>query len=127
MRITEVIVAVRDVGKLRAFVSITIDECFVVRGLKVIEGRNGLFVSMPSRPRSDGTFQDIAHPINNQTREQIESVILAKYHEVARERGDDFEGAGVPAPRLPTIGPLSAALRRAIPRGDDTLPDFQGA
>ncbi len=84
MQITEVRVAVREVGKLKGFVSITIDNCFVVRGLKVIEGTKGLFVAMPSREKRPGEFQDIAHPINNETRETIEKIILAEY-ERARE------------------------------------------
>jgi len=86
MLITEVRVAIREVGKLKGFVSITIDNCFVVRGLKVIEGSKGLFVAMPSRPKGDGTFQDIAHPINNETRAMIEDVILAEYHLAVRGR-----------------------------------------
>lgn len=86
MQITEVRVTVREVGKLRGFVSITIDNCFVIRGLKVIEGAKGLFVAMPSRPKGDGTFQDIAHPINNETRAMLEEIILAEYEVALRNR-----------------------------------------
>ena len=81
MKITEVRVALRDDDKLKAFVSITIDNCFVIRGLKIIQGNRGMFVAMPSRKRSDGSFQDIAHPINNETRRWMEDEILAHYQQ----------------------------------------------
>ena len=80
MKITEVRITLRDDGKLRAFASITFDDCFVVRGLKVIEGNTGLFVAMPSRRRPDGTYQDIAHPINNETRDMLEREVLDVYN-----------------------------------------------
>jgi len=68
-----------DEEKLKAYVTITIDNCFVVRDLKVIKGNNGLFVAMPSKKRKDGTFRDTAHPLNNETREMIESKVLSEY------------------------------------------------
>ncbi|MBD3315476.1 MAG: septation protein SpoVG [Chitinivibrionales bacterium] len=76
MNITEVHITLRDERKLKAFASITLDDCFVVRGLRVINGAQGYFVSMPCRRRRDGTFQDIAHPINNSTRKEIEDRVL---------------------------------------------------
>ena len=79
MEVTEVRVFPVDEEKLKAYVTITIDDCFVVRDLKVIKGNNGLFVAMPSKKRKDGTFRDTAHPLNNETREMIESKVLAKY------------------------------------------------
>jgi stage V sporulation protein G len=79
MEVTEVRVFPVDEEKLRAYVTITIDNCFVVRDLKVIKGNNGLFVAMPSKKRKDGTFRDTAHPLNNETREMIESKVLAQY------------------------------------------------
>ncbi|UCD70620.1 MAG: septation regulator SpoVG [Syntrophobacterales bacterium] len=79
MEVTEVRVFPVDEEKLKAYVTITIDRCFVVRDLKVIKGNNGLFVAMPSKKRKDGTFRDIAHPLNNETREIIESKVLAEY------------------------------------------------
>ncbi|NIS60612.1 MAG: septation regulator SpoVG [Proteobacteria bacterium] len=79
MEVTEVRVFPVDEEKLRAYVTITIDNCFVVRDLKVIKGNNGLFVAMPSKKRKDGTFRDTAHPLNNETREMIESRVLAEY------------------------------------------------
>lgn len=79
MRITEVRVSLRDDAKLKAFASITLDDCFVIRGLKIIEGKEGTFVAMPSRRRKDGEYQDIAHPINNDAREEMERIILDEY------------------------------------------------
>ncbi len=79
MEVTEVRVFPVDEEKLKAYVTITIDNCFVVRDLKVIKGNNGFFVAMPSKKRKDGTFRDTAHPLNNETREMIESKVLAEY------------------------------------------------
>lgn len=80
MQITDVrIRKVEKEGKMRAVVSITIDEEFVVHDIKVIEGEKGLFIVMPSRKAADGEYRDIAHPINSQTRESIQQIILDKY------------------------------------------------
>ncbi len=79
MEITEVRVNLQHEDVLKAFVSITLDDEFVIRGLKVIEGSEGRFVAMPARRRKDGTFQDIAHPINREAREYMERVILAAF------------------------------------------------
>ena len=88
MEITEVRVFPVSEEKLKAYVTITFDDCFVVRDLKVIHGNNGLFVAMPSKKRKDGTFRDTAHPLNNQTREMIESRVLSEYEkEVSRVSG----------------------------------------
>jgi stage V sporulation protein G len=76
VEITEVRITLRNEEKLKAFASITFDDCFVVRGLKVISGSQGYFVSMPSRKRKDGSYQDIAHPINNEMRKKIEDKVL---------------------------------------------------
>jgi stage V sporulation protein G len=81
VEITEVRVTLRDEEKLKAFANVTFDEEFVIRGLKIINGNNGYFVSMPSRKRADGTHQDICHPINNSMREKIEKAVLAAYEE----------------------------------------------
>lgn len=81
MQVTEVRITPRDDGRLRAFANVTFDDCFVVRGLKVINGDNGMFVSMPSRRRADGTFQDVAHPIDNETRSEIEKRVLEAYEQ----------------------------------------------
>ncbi|MEG0963513.1 MAG: septation regulator SpoVG [Lachnospiraceae bacterium] len=80
MQITDVrIRKVEKEGKMRAVVSITIDEEFVVHDIKVIEGEKGLFIAMPSRKAADGEYRDIAHPINSNTRERIQQIILEKY------------------------------------------------
>jgi len=76
VEITEVRVVLKNEVKLKAFASITLDDCFVIRGLKIISGAQGYFVSMPSRRRKNGTFQDLAHPINNEMRKKIEDSVL---------------------------------------------------
>jgi len=89
MEITEIRISLRDDNKLKAFASITLDNCFVIRGLKVIEGAKGIFVAMPSRKRPDGTYQDVAHPINNETRDWMEERVVAEYHrELERSRSE---------------------------------------
>ena len=83
MNITDVRVRkVAKEGKMKAVVSVTIDDEFVVHDIKVIEGEKGLFIAMPSRKASDGEYRDIAHPINSATRERIQTIILDKYQEV---------------------------------------------
>jgi stage V sporulation protein G len=87
LQITEVRVSLRDDAKLKAFASITIEDCFVIRGLKVIEGNNNrMFVAMPSRKRPDGKHQDLAHPIKKEMRQMIEDVVIGEYHK-ERSRG----------------------------------------
>lgn len=84
MQITDIRVRkVTKEGKMRAVVSITIDNEFVVHDIKVIEGEKGLFIAMPSRRASDGEYRDIAHPINSDTRNRIQELILEKYEETA--------------------------------------------
>lgn len=98
MEISEVRISLRNEEKLKAFVTITFEECFVVRGVKVIEGNQGLFVAMPSRRKPDGTFQDIAHPINSDMRDRMEDRILAEYHaELDRQ---EASGAAAESPSL---------------------------
>ena len=80
MQITEIRIALRDDEKLKAFVSVTFDNEFVVRGMKIIEGKEGhLFVAMPSRKKPDGTYQDVAHPINNEFRDFLEHEVIERY------------------------------------------------
>jgi stage V sporulation protein G len=94
MEITEVRVSLQDEEVLKAFVSITLDDEFVIRGLKVIHGAEGRFVAMPARRKRDGSFQDIAHPINRETREYLERVVLAAYdEEVAAQNGQPLRSA----------------------------------
>ena len=92
MNITDVRVRrVAKEGKMKAVVSITIDEEFVVHDIKVIEGEKGLFIAMPSRKATDGEYRDIAHPINSETREKIQGVILQKYEQVLAEEPVEAE------------------------------------
>ena len=87
MQITDVRIrrVTKDDGKMKAFVSITVDDQFVVHDIKVIEGEKGLFIAMPSRKTADGEYRDIAHPINSETRAQIQDIILKKYLETEEE------------------------------------------
>ena len=78
MQITDVRKVAKE-GKMKAVVSITIEDEFVVHDIKVIEGEKGLFIAMPSRKAADGEYRDIAHPINSGTRDQIQKIILDKY------------------------------------------------
>ncbi|MCC6963188.1 MAG: SpoVG family protein [candidate division Zixibacteria bacterium] len=87
MEITDIRVTLKNEDKLKAFVNITFDNMFVIRGLKVINGKTGYFVSMPSRKRPDGTHQDIAHPVNNEARRFIEDRVLAAYERELAESG----------------------------------------
>jgi len=96
VEITEVRITLRDEAKLKAFVNVTFDNSFVIRGLKVINGTKGYFVSMPSRKRKNGTHQDIAHPMNNDMRRMIEDKVLAAYENELRNKE-----AGIPTEELP--------------------------
>ena len=90
MQITDVRVRkVKKEGKKKAVVSITLDNEFVVHDIKVIEGEKGLFIAMPSRKAADGEYRDIAHPINSETRERIQSIILEKYEIAALENEEE--------------------------------------
>ena len=91
MEITEVRVFPVQEEKLKAFVSIIFDDCFVVSDIKIIQGNNGMFISMPSKKRKNGTFRDIAHPLNNETRRMIEDKVLEKYREVLDKQGETSE------------------------------------
>ena len=94
MNITDVRVRkVAKEGKMKAVVSVTIDDEFVVHDIKVIEGEKGMFIAMPSRKASDGEYKDIAHPINSATREKIQKMILEKYA-LAAEEAEEEEIAG---------------------------------
>ncbi len=86
MNITDVRVRkVNQEGKMKAIVSITIDNAFVVHDIKVIEGENGLFIAMPSRKTNSGEYRDIAHPINSASREALQNAVLAKYEQALLE------------------------------------------
>jgi stage V sporulation protein G len=79
MEITEVKIFPVEEEKLKAYVTIVLDHCFVVRDLKIINGSTGLFVAMPSKKRSDGTYKDVAHPLNKSTRVMMEKKVLEAY------------------------------------------------
>ena len=86
MQITDVRVRkITKEGKIRAIVSITIDDEFVIHDIKVIEGEKGMFIAMPSKKATDGEYRDIAHPINSGTRENIQKIILEKYEQALLE------------------------------------------
>jgi stage V sporulation protein G len=99
MNITQVKVFPVAEEKLKAYVSIVLDDCFLVSDLKVIQGPNGLFISMPSKRKKNGEFKDIAHPLNRETRERMEKRILEEYEKVK---------AAAPPPPAPTPAPASA-------------------
>jgi len=89
VEITEVRVTLRDEDKLKGFANVTFDNALVVRGMKIIQGGTGYFVSMPSRRRPDGTHQDIAHPVNRDMRTLIEKRVLEAYERELKEQSSD--------------------------------------
>jgi stage V sporulation protein G len=94
MKITEVkVFPAKDNGRLKAYATIVFDDCFIVRDLKVIEGNKGLFVSMPSRKRKDGTFRDIVHPLNADTRKMIETLIVDEFNKLAGQEVYEADAA----------------------------------
>lgn len=89
MEITDIRVRkVAHDGKMKAVISITLDHEFVVHDIKVIEGEKGLFIAMPSRKAADGQYRDIAHPINSETRNKIQNLILEEYKKAVETDGD---------------------------------------
>lgn len=131
MEITEVKIFPVSEEKLRAFVSIVFDHCFMVNDIKVIHGREGLFISMPSRRKKNGDFKDVAHPLNNETRSRIEDRILAEYEHVLQDRDagqDDLPGA-VEIPPRPAAPPLAARAAvspaQAAPQEERSLQEVE--
>jgi stage V sporulation protein G len=90
MKITEVKVFAVNEDRLKAYVSITIDNAFVVRDLKIIQGPSGLFVAMPSKKRKDGQFRDIAHPLNQDTRAMIEDAVFEAFENELKSMGESL-------------------------------------
>ncbi len=86
MNITNIQVRLRHEAKLKGFVNITLDNCFVVRGCKIIKGSKGFFLSMPSQKLDDGSHRDICHPINADTRREIEDLVLKAYVQELRDQ-----------------------------------------
>jgi stage V sporulation protein G len=117
MEITEVKVFPIQEEKLKAFVSIVFDQCFMVNDIKIIQGREGLFISMPSRKKKNGEFKDVAHPLNNETRRMIEEKVLGEYHRVLEERGE--EPMAMPAmssiPSMPSMPVLGEEREERMP------------
>lgn len=93
MDVTEVRVFPVEEERLKAYATITLDHCFLVRDLKIIHGNKGLFVAMPSKKRKDGTYQDTAHPLNRDTRRMIEDAVLGEYDRLKSE-ADQMHQAG---------------------------------
>ncbi len=94
MKVTDVRVRkLSKEGKMKAIVSITFDDEFVVHDIKVIEGEKGLFIAMPSKKASDGEYRDVAHPINQRMRGEIQETILARYYRALQEE-EEAEAAG---------------------------------
>lgn len=91
MKITEVKVFPVNEERLKAYVTITLDACFVVRDLKIIKGNEGLFVAMPSKKRKDGQFKDIAHPLNQETRAEIERAVFEAFEKEVVSMGENLE------------------------------------
>ena len=90
LNITDVRVRkVNDDGKMKAVVSVTFDDEFVVHDIKIIEGQNGLFIAMPSRKMGEGDFRDIAHPLQSETRNRIKDAIFAEYEKVLEEKVEE--------------------------------------
>ncbi|MCB2193805.1 MAG: septation regulator SpoVG [Deltaproteobacteria bacterium] len=94
MDVTEVRVFPVEEERLKAYATITLDHCFLVRDLKIIHGNKGLFVAMPSKKRKDGTYQDTAHPLNRETRRLIEDAVLGEYERVRTEGQEVNEASG---------------------------------
>lgn len=92
MQVTDVRVRkITREGKMKAVVSITLDDEFVIHDIKVIEGEQGLFIAMPSRRTTDGEYRDIAHPINSETRTKVQDIILKKYQMVLEDEAQTME------------------------------------
>lgn len=91
MKITEVKIHPVNEDRLKAYVTIILDNCFVIRDLKIIMGNTGLFVAMPSKKRKDGQFRDIAHPLDQETREEVERQVFAAYEDELKSMGDNLD------------------------------------
>jgi stage V sporulation protein G len=118
MEITEVKVFPIQEEKLKAFVSIVFDHCFMVNDIKIIQGRDGLFISMPSRKKKNGEFKDVAHPLNNETRRMIEETVLAEYDRALQDRGEPPAERGERSQRVPAVGteePIGLAAASSVP------------
>ena len=125
MEITEVKVFPIDEEKLKAFVSVVFDHCFMVNDIKIIQGREGLFISMPSRKKKNGEFKDVAHPLNNETRRMIETKVLAEYERVLGERGHRPAVAAAPRPEPADADADELPQAAAEPPRESTLEEIE--
>lgn len=125
MEITEVKVFPIQEEKLKAFVSIVFDQCFMVNDIKIIQGRDGLFISMPSRKKKNGEFKDVAHPLNNETRRMIEDKVLGEYERVLGERGETMPHAASTAPREASSYENAGIAASAVPAAEKTLEEVE--
>lgn len=91
MKVTDVKIVPVNEDRLKGYVTVTIDDCFVIRDIKIIKGHEGLFVAMPSKKKKDGTYRDIAHPVNQETREIFEKQIFDAYEKMLSEGTQDSE------------------------------------
>ncbi len=89
MDITEIRIKLRDEEKLRGFANVTFDDAFVVRGMKIIKGSNGYFISMPSRKRPNGKYQDVAHPVSKEMRGTLEKTVLEAYRQALKNQNSE--------------------------------------
>jgi stage V sporulation protein G len=125
MEITEVKVFPIQEEKLKAFVSIVFDHCFMVNDIKIIQGREGLFISMPSRKKKNGEFKDVAHPLNNETRRMIEEKVLGEYERILGERGErmpqvaSLAGEGEIRTSPPSVLGVAAPPERTLEEVED--------
>ena len=129
MDITQVKIFPVQEDKLKAFVSVVFDHCFMVNDIKVIQGKDGLFLSMPSRRKKSGEFKDVAHPLNNETRRMLEERVLSEYRALVDDetpRRPDREladGEVPPAPVTPTL--VAAPESAAASAQEKTLEEVQ--
>jgi stage V sporulation protein G len=98
MKITDIRILLRDDDKLKAFVSVTFDDAFAVRGMKIIEGAKGMFLAMPSRKTAEDIYVDVAFPINRETRAWLESHVMRAYYLEIEARGAEPPSAARPVP-----------------------------
>lgn len=127
MEITEVKVFPINEEKLKAFVSIVFDQCFMVNDIKIIQGKEGLFISMPSRKKKNGEFKDVAHPLNNETRRMIEDKVLSEYDRLLAERGETpaQRATARPIPSPGADGEEAAAQVSPVAAAEKTLEEVE--
>ena len=128
MDITQVKIFPVQEDKLKAFVSVVFDHCFMVNDIKVIQGKDGLFLSMPSRRKKSGEFKDVAHPLNNETRRMLEERVLSEYRalvddETPRRPDRELIEDVVSAPAAPTL--VAAPEPAAASAPEKTLEEVQ--